>query len=160
MTTNHVFNEAQKRFEPSEKKCQYCKVNQVNNMEDNYFVPLFTEGNRTNLIVYSSVRFQKVQVGIPRCRECSDIYELMRNTTRAYLWGGGCLILVILICLFGVFGILGIFPIVFIGIMGSGVVEDKLVQKKGILTKLEGAKKDAMVQDLVIRGWTFTQPNP
>ncbi len=62
----YSFNQETKRLEPSETLCQYCETEHSTDMEDNYFIPMFQEVDRTNVIVYRNVKFKKIPVGIPR----------------------------------------------------------------------------------------------
>lgn len=73
MKDTHVLNERLKRLEPITTKCQFCNNNHSTAMNDNYFVPVFKVQDRTNVIVYSSVKFSKLLIGIPRCNGCRDI---------------------------------------------------------------------------------------
>jgi len=156
----YTFNKDKKRLEPSDTKCQYCDTEDCTDMEDNYFVPLFKEKDRTNIIVYRSVKYSKIPVGVPRCKNCKRIHE-KASTTAAWLgWG---LALVFVILGFQFLGPNGMFTLLagpFIGYGLKVLIEKKMVRDKEIYTKLEGAKETEAVQDLVLSGWSFTNPSP
>lgn len=159
MTPVHTFNESRKRFEPLEKKCQFCQMNESSNMEENYFVPLFKEQDRTNIVVYRSVKYSKLPIGIPRCADCMAIHNAT-STKAGFIAFGICVgIFILSIAIWGLMGIFSFLPCIFVGFFGKEFIERKLVEEKGILTKLDGAKENETVQDLVIHGWSFTQPS-
>ena len=87
----HVLNEKLKRLEPIEKKCIFCSYNNMVSMDDCYFVPLFKENDRTNIIVYRSVKYSKILIGISRCSTCAAIHEAAKTkaTIYAVLAGAG-----------------------------------------------------------------------
>ncbi|AXY73620.1 hypothetical protein D3H65_06325 [Paraflavitalea soli] len=153
------FNPAKKRMEPTEKKCQFCEMENSAHMEDNYFIPLYKENDRTNIIVYRSVKYSKIPIGIPRCPSCMAIHE---NAARKSALISGSIALGIIILsflLWGPFGFFSIFAGIIIGFAGRYFIEKKMVRDKGIYTKLEGAKQNEAVQDLIIGGWSFNMPS-
>jgi hypothetical protein len=154
----YIFNKERKRLEPTVTKCQYCEVENSTSMEDNYFVPLFKENDRTNIIVYRSVKYSKIPVGIPRCRNCKSIHVLAAGRAAQISWVIALAVVILSFMIWGLFGIFAIFVGIGIGFIGTSVLQNKLVRDKGIYTKLDGAKQNEAVQDLVINGWSFTQP--
>jgi hypothetical protein len=153
------FNKEKKRLEPSETKCQYCEIESSTNMEDNYFVPLFKENDRTNIIVYRSVKYSKIPVGIPRCKSCQSIHVYASGRSALLGWGLAAVVVILSFMIWGIFGIFAIFAGIFIGFGGSHFIQNKLVRDKGIYTKLDGAKQNEAVQELVISGWSFNMPS-
>jgi hypothetical protein len=154
----HIFNKERKRLEPTITKCQYCEMENSTSMEDNYFIPLFKENDRTNVIVYRSVKYSKVPVGIPRCSSCKSIHILAAGRAAQIAWSIAIAVVLLIFAIWGIWGIFGIFAVIIIGFGGTNVIQNKLVRDKGIYTKLDGAKQNEAVQDLVINGWSFTQP--
>ena len=156
----HVLNEKLKRLEPVEKKCIFCSYNNMVSMDDCYFVPLFKENDRTNIIVYRSVKYSKILIGISRCSTCAAIHEAAKTKATIYAVLAGA----------GVFGfslLFQNFPVGFGGFL-SGIIilvgsqeyfARKLVFKKDILDLKRGAEINDTVQDFVINGWSFTQPS-
>ena len=159
MNPVHSFNESRKRFEPLEKTCQFCQQNENKNMEHNYFVPLFKEQDRTNVIVYRSVKYSKIPIGIARCENCMEVHESMSNKAGLIAWGLAVMLIVLCIMIWGLMGIFSFLPGIFIGFFAKEQIENKLVRDQGILTKLEGAEENPTVQGLVIHGWSFAQPS-
>ena len=157
MLTQHTFNESLKRLEPVDNTCGYCGKLNAQRMNDNYFVPLFKQQDRTNVVVYRSVQYKKILVGIPRCAHCLQIHE-STSQKGLYSWLFAAALFAIAIPLFNLFALFAIIPCIVVGVLGSSIIEDRLVATSGILSKKEGAKKNQTVQELVISGWTLTQP--
>ncbi len=157
MITKHTFNESLKRLEPVERTCHFCGQEDFRTMEENYFVPLFKEHDRTNVVVYRSVKYQQILVGIPRCRRCFKIHVINRVKAK-YSWAVAAGVFGLAIWLWGAAGVLGILPCLLIGFLGSSFLEDRLVESEGVLTQRDGAKRNETVQDLVIGGWSFHPP--
>jgi hypothetical protein len=155
----YTFNQARKRLEPIHTKCQYCDAAHSSDMEENYFVPLFKEQDRTNIVIYRSVKYQKIPVGIPRCSGCMEIHEGAASRGNLIAWVSAILIEILCFNIDMVWGFVAILPCLFLVIAGSDMIAGKIIREKGILTKLQGAKKSEVVQDLVISGWSFTQPS-
>ena len=128
-------------------------------MEDNYFIPLFRENDRTNIIVYRSVKYSKIPVGVPRCKTCMDIHQEAAKKAAIYSWSFAVVAVILSFMIWGLFGIFGIFAGLLIGFAGTHVLENKFVRDKGIYTKLDGAKQNEAVQELVINGWSFNMPS-
>lgn len=155
----YVFNQARKRLEPTDTKCQYCETGHSSSMEDNFFIDLFKEQDRTNIIVYRSVKYQKIPVGISRCQSCRDIHD--KAATKATLISIGIAIALEVILfkidlLFGMIGLIAAFVIIF---AGRDYFQSRFAEDKGISPKVDGAKRNEAVQDLVMSGWSFTQPS-
>lgn len=154
----HTFNPTLKRLEPTETKCVYCEMESSTNMDDNYFVPLFKENDRTNIIVYRSVKYKKIPVGIPRCKTCQTIHEEARNRATVISVSVAAAFVILCFLIWGIYGIFAIFAGIFIGFGGAAYLEGRFVREKGIFTRIDGAKRNDAVQELVIAGWSFTQP--
>lgn len=154
----YIVNKERKRLEPTETKCQYCEADHSSSMEDNYFVPLFRENDRTNIVVYRSVKYSKIPVGIPRCKNCLAIHEQAASKAALIAWciAGGIVLLSFIIWGFG--GIFALFIGIFGGVLGTDFIQDKLVRDKGIFTKKDGAEYNEAVQQLIMDGWSFKQP--
>lgn len=155
----YTFNHARKRLEPTNSKCEYCETGHSSFMEDNYFVPLYKEQDRTNIIVYRSVKYQKIPVGIPRCKSCKGIHEKSARKGSAFAVLLAIAIEIILFKIGPLWGVIGLFPSLIILFAGAEYIQDKFVENKGITTKMNGAKHNGAVQDLVISGWSFKKPS-
>lgn len=154
----YIFNKERKRLEPTETKCQYCEVGTSTSMEDNYFIPLFKENDRTNVIVYRSVKYNKLPVGVPRCRDCKSIHILAKGRAAQIAWAIAVAVVLLSFAIWGIFGIFSIFVGIIIGFGGADLLAAKFVKDKGIYTTTDGAKQNEAVQDLVINGWSLKQP--
>jgi hypothetical protein len=154
----YIFNQERKRMEPTITKCQFCEMGHSTSMQDNYFVPLFKENNRTNVIVYRSVKYSKLPVGIPRCKSCKSIHILAAGRSAQIAWGIAIAVVILIFAIWGIRGIFGIFGGLIIGFGGSGYLQAKMVCDKGIYTEKQGAKRNEAVQDLVKNGWSLKQP--
>lgn len=154
----YTLNKEKKRLEPTDTKCQYCEVEHSSNMEDNYFVPLFKENDRTNIIVYRSVKYSKIPVGIPRCRTCVEIHQQSANKAALQAWGIGAAITIFFWLIGGGAAVIGTIIGVLIGIFGTQYLTTRITVNRGIFTKKQGAERNPAVQELILDGWTFTQP--
>jgi hypothetical protein len=160
--STHILNEQLKRIEPTSKKCTYCDNGRVDTIDDCHFIPLFKVNDRTNIIVYSSVKFSKVTIGVPRCANCKAIHESAKS--KALLIS---LVACFAILAFMAYNFMNFHPIVsvlftFLGIsVGFGgyvYLQNVFTRKKGIHTLKEGAKSDPLVEQFLMNGWSFTQP--
>lgn len=162
MIENYTFNETYKRFEPLEKKCTYCGEAHQESLNDCYFVPLFIEADRTNIVVYRSVKYSKIEIGIPRCKSCRIIHDDAISKSRWITFGIIVLSIITLIYFFmslNAFVVVGsIFAMIFGGIYGSAKLSERLIVNQDIYTLQDGAETNEVVRDLIIAGWSFTQP--
>ncbi|HEY1202381.1 MAG TPA: hypothetical protein VGE79_15435 [Niastella sp.] len=154
----YTINKEKKRLEPTSTKCEYCEVEHSSNMEDNYFIPLFKENDRTNIIVYRSVKYSKIPVGIPRCRTCLEIHQQCANKGALQAWGIGAAIFAFFFLIGGGAIAIGLVLCILIGLFGTGYLTTRITVSRGIFTKKQGAERNQTVQELILDGWTFTQP--
>jgi len=136
-------------------------------MADNYFIPLFKENDRTNVVVYRSVKFSKILVGVSRCPHCQKIHQDSTLHARIYAWGLAVILSVISIIVSlkidSILGTIGIVlvPMLFlilIGLLGSTLLENVLAKQKGILTKKDGVKRYEIIRAFLSDGWSFNPP--
>ena len=162
-TSTHTLNERLKRLEPTTKICGYCTDGKMEKINDSYFVSVFKENDRTNVIVYRSVKYNKIDVGVPRCTNCKSIHGIARN--KAAIIG-----LILFISIFGfaaynfvefnvILSVVLIFASVLLGIFGFAYLENKFSHNQGIYALKEGANNNPMVQSLIKSGWTLTMPS-
>lgn len=158
MTERHHFNEKKKRFEPAYTKCCFCQEAHSGHMDYNYFINLYKTTDRTNVIVYSSVKFNMVNIGVARCKSCAEIHE------RSYDKAVTIIILTaaaVILLSFLLWGSAGFFVLVIAAIAGQlslPGLERKFVWKHGIHTRKDGAESDTTVQALLYSGWSFVRP--
>lgn len=155
----YIFNEEKKRLEPTETKCQYCEVGQSTDMEHNHFIFLYKENERTNIVVYRSVSYKKLPVGIPRCKSCFHIHLDAETKAARIAWGAALPIGVLSVFVWDTWGIFSLLGGIVIGLVGDHFLRTKLVRDKGIYTTFDGAKQNEAVQDLIVRGgWSLNPP--
>jgi hypothetical protein len=159
--TSHIFNERMSRFEPVEQPCAYCnQSDQFIDKKSIYYVPLYKEHDRTNIVVYRSVKYQRVTVGVPRCSGCLRIHTSERR--KGYLYAF-ILFVVIVALAVQVLGMLGIMIATLGGALIAGFAADKLgpylASRRGILSPQAGAEATSLIQHLVdLKGWSFDKP--
>jgi hypothetical protein len=159
MPDKHVFNERLKRLEPVDKKCYYCAEEECEQVNDCYFVPLFKEQDRTNIVVYRSVKYSKVLVGIPRCKKCLALHQSLQRKATYYSIGIGLAISLLGFLMFESFGqILSVIIGIIVGAVSYKPLANSFIDRAGILNQEEGAHTSETVQAFVNGGWTFTQP--
>lgn len=162
MIDNYTFNETYKRFEPHDNKCTYCGEAHMRSMNDCYFVPLFVTNDRTNIVVYRSVKYSKILIGIPRCASCKDIHE--KASTKGIWIAVGCAILSIVFLIYNftnlhpLITIGGFFATIFGAVFGAKKLTETFIANQDIYTQHDGAETNEVVRELVIAGWSFTQP--
>jgi hypothetical protein len=160
MNDRYTLNDKLKRIEPNETLCQFCNKRHSDKMDRNYFAPLFSIQDRTELIVYSSVKFKKIMIGIPRCNQC----YVTHKESSFNAWGSSLVAGFVLIVLgFAILGLYGFFSMIacfVLAFVAPIFLVDFLVRRKGILTEKEGTMKDPLVRDMVIAGWSLNQPTP
>ena len=160
---SHIYNEHLKRLEPTDSKCMFCNNGYSQNMDDNVFIPLFKENDRTNVIVYCSVEFSKISVGASTCPNCNKIH----HTAELFSF---LLVIGIIICIVGLMYLLidsiGVIGLIGVGLgtslllllIGAPLLRKIFLKQKGILNWQDGLKKYKIVQYLLFDGWTFNQP--
>jgi len=162
-TATHVLNERLKRIEPTSKKCTFCLDGTTEKVNDAYFVPIFKENDRTNIVVYRSVKYSKINIGIPRCAGCRAIHESAKKKAWPI-----ALVAALSILAFVVYNFLEFHPIVSVilffvaGIAGFGgyaYLTNYFTHKAGIHTLKVGAESDALIQDFLMKGWSLKQPS-
>ena len=154
----YQFNQETKRLEPLGTLCQFCETDHSTKMDENYFVTLYREKDRTNVIVYRSVKFSAIPVGIPRCEKCMVIHETASLKGNALGWVLAIGFVVLIFSLFGLWGFLGIIAGIVLGVVGSNYLEKKFVHQKRIYTCKEAVMQNEAVQDLVLGGWSLNRP--
>jgi hypothetical protein len=157
---SHIFNEAKKTLEPTSTICACCQVGTAT-LETNYYKDIFKENDRTNLVIYRSVSYGKISIGIPRCESCMSIHN------DADLIGtiGGILLGIVffIICLsifdhawllsLGFFGAIAIF--VYLGDYGKNWYSNS----KGIRSKEEIIDGDSLIAGFLANGWSKHTPS-
>lgn len=113
LNNSHVyFKPGKKRQEPTETRCQYCEVEHSTNMGYNHFIPLYKENDSTNIIVYHSVKYNKLPVGIPGCKSCLLIPLDAETKGARIAWGIAVSVIVLSFLIWGLWSIFA-FAVVF-----------------------------------------------
>jgi uncharacterized membrane-anchored protein YhcB (DUF1043 family) len=87
-----------------------------------------------------------------------SIHQEAASRSALTAWGIAFGVVVLSFMIWGVGGIFSIFVGLLIGFLGTHLIQNKIIREKGIFTKLDGAKRNPAVQELVIDGWSFNQP--
>lgn len=158
---NYIFNEQQKRLDPTEKKCTYCGKDQMENIEDCYFAPVFMTKNRTYLVVYSSVKYAKILIGIPRCKSCKTIHENAKVKGVLISVVAGIAIFVVGFNTLSVPGfVIGLFGGIGTAVFGSFYLKNWFAEQKGIKALKEAAEENELIKKFLASGWSLKQPEP
>lgn len=171
MVQGYSFNQDLKRLEPIDKKCGFCDKGKMQNVNDCHFASVFQEKNRTNILVYKSVKYSALQIGVPRCPTCLEIHG-MSNKKASKITGFLNIGIVMAILLFAYemldfdivnisLGILAsLITILIIRVSGTLFLENILIRKQGVRTLNEGTNSNETIQDFVINGWLLSPPRP
>jgi hypothetical protein len=159
----HLVNQQLKRIEPVSKKCSFCFNGTSQSMNDNYFVPVFKENDRTNIIVYRSVKYQKIDIGIPRCADCKTIHQTAKKKALAISLTAALAIFAFMVYNFlnfhAVISVALIFISALTGFGGYVYLQNMFSRKAGINALKDGAESDALVTDFLMQGWSLKQPS-
>jgi uncharacterized protein (UPF0212 family) len=161
--TTHVVNQRLKRIEPLSKKCGFCSNGFANNVEDCSFVPVFKTQDRTNIIVYRSVKFSKILIGVTRCPECKKVHRQSNLKALLVAIPFALLVLAFMVYNFMNFHALVSVLLTFLGI-GVGCVvhvwlQKRFLQQAGVDSLHDGAMNNALIHEFLKQGWSLTQPS-
>ena len=148
--------------------CMCCGKEILHNEYANYHIPIYKEEDRTNLLVYKSVKFRKIGILVTRCAKCEKIQKKAELISMYYSFGIGLSIVSIgLLLIFFMENMrnLGIVLIV-LGIITGALLwsskgEDKatdFLEKKQVLSKENAAAQYEEVRELLRSGWSFQEP--
>ena len=132
-------------------------------MSDNYFDSVYSEKDRTNIVVYRSVKFQKLDIGIPRCKNCKKIHR--NSSVLAFVISFMMAVGVVLFVnyyfrydiVYRIF--LSIIGFLLTFILPSYFIAKMLTSRQGILSEIEGMENEPQVQQLQLQGWTLSRPS-
>jgi hypothetical protein len=160
MAEDYFMNSEQEKFETTEKRCVYCRKNESVGNESNYYQEMFLKLKQIDLIVYSSVKYNRISVCIPRCLVCKYNHEDSKDKSFTP-------------SLFFAIGIFILFNILCVGYTGTGIVISivsglafyskhyiKILKKHHIKSAREGSKDVAFIQELIKDGWQLERPSP
>lgn len=164
----HVFNEQTKRFDPIDIRCACCGKSLSQGENDNFYIPLFKENDRTNLIVYRNVKYSRIDIGVTRCADCKKIQRqvMVLSIILGILAGIATAFVLFLIAMLIDMSVLSVIIIfvglilgVAIGILTGKHTNRKMCLKHGILSKEDASMKYDIVNALLNDGWTFERPS-
>ena len=163
----HVFNEQKKRLEPVDDVCVFCGQGRSSSQDDNLFIPIYKEGDRIDVVIYKSVSYNKLDVGVARCPKCKEIHRKQNNKALLFAIVIGVfatfVFSLITVGAFEELGIIMVLPLgVLMGFIGwkitQKVLEKRIPEKENILSKREAALQYDFVNGLLAEGWTFNKP--
>jgi hypothetical protein len=160
MDENFYFNQERARFEPYEQTCFYCKIRNSKGNETNYFQGLYLEKKRLNLLVYRSVKYNKISIGICRCSQCKSIHDSHNKK-------GGITYLILGVFAFLIAKFMFEIPTVISIISGAGITylahqffKKKFIGSPQIMTDEYGASQHEFVKEFLNQGWVLDKPTP
>jgi transcription elongation factor Elf1 len=159
MNERHRANEQLKRLEPTDPSCIFCGKASSTSMEDNHFQTIFSVTGSTDVIIFSSIKYKKVDVGVARCKNCTAVHEKMFQKGAYICMALSVPFIVAGAVIDGLFGgLVGLVVAAFILSRCFPFLERYLIHQKGVLTKKEGAKKEPTIKALLQSGWSFKEP--
>lgn len=138
------------------EKCWFCN-NRIGNDSYAFQRNLYNEVQRTNILIYSSVKFIYKEIAIPRCKECFDIHVQASNMFWLVLF---CIILIGFVLRFN---LIESNWCVVISII-TGYLIAKILRRSYIILKdikffsnseISGYP---IIHDYLNDGWTFSKP--
>lgn len=163
---SHTLNEIEKRFEPIDTACRFCnKGAHSARMADNQFTSVYAVKDRTNIIIYSNVKFSQVKIGISRCENCSSTHSKVKIFTNLILIFGVISIFVVPIVIAVMLDIVSTIFILFLMAIMFGIVyfsmvgvEKYILGKYETLSEKEGALREPLVKEFLRNGWSLDRP--
>lgn len=115
-----------------------------------------------NVLVYRSVNFSKLQLGISRCVQCKSTHAGAQR--KAFIISAIAAIIILAFAIFSFLEIpaaISIFLILLSGAVGFGgyiYLEDNFAKKAGCLPKHRGPEIDPLVKEFRKNGWILAKP--
>ena len=164
----HVLNEQNKRLDPIYNRCMCCGQGVSNGNRSDFYISLFKVKDRTDLVVYRNVRFQRLVVGVSRCPKCKAIHKkgerisvIKRLLVGVGTAGVGVLIGFLLEPTSIIGPLVAVFGLVFgiiLAFVSFANQPSKVCEKNKVLTQEKAAKQYDLVMSLLKDGWTFIKP--
>lgn len=169
---SHVFNEQKKCLDPIDNRCMCCDAGFSRGEDDNFYIPIFKENDRTNLLVYRNVKYSRINVGVARCKNCKEAHKQAKVMSVLLSLGiglGGAVLSVAVgfalafwtdwTVIFSILVVIGIVASVIFSASKGSDYEEKLLNKKNVLSKQTAAQQYGIVRSLLNDGWSFIQPS-
>jgi hypothetical protein len=158
---SHIFNEQEKRFEPTSTTCSFCKKNTPEAIYCDY-IQFFKEKDKIYIISFGYDKFLKKEVGIPCCKNCHEIREEIKvSANMSGLMTGFFIFLGFIYLAINSekwVGFIGFFVALYGGGFLSKLLLESNTKKKGILLTEDVINSDEMCRDFLMRGWSRTMP--
>lgn len=153
------YNEGLKRFEPKEKRCSYCFKNESQNINNYDFIKLYKVNDRTNFIIYRSLQYEQIEIGISRCNECVEFHQDASRKSPILKYAVYILILIFVLPVFGLKTfVIGItLSILLFYYLHKRSLKNKKPSER--LTLKQGITSNETIQNLVFSGWIFDKPS-
>ena len=155
------FNENARQFEPLDNTCVYCQKNRAVSPDKNKYLELYKEKDRTNLLIYRSVKYNQITILVPRCNECYRTHSNVKLYSRIFTWLSFFLVLPLGYWFIG--GVTGIFvsliSCILIPVYIYTHAEKKFLEIKQIESEGIGAEKVKLVRDFLNDGWAGVSPS-
>lgn len=152
------YNEGLKRFEPKEKRCSYCFKNESESTKNYDFIKLYKVNDRTNFVIYRSLQYQQIEIGISRCNACVEFHQEVSRKSPILKYAVYILILLFVLPVFGlkVFIVGMILSLILFYFLHKHEMKNKKPSDR--LTLKQGISSNETIQDLVLSGWIFDKP--
>jgi hypothetical protein len=159
MLSNYNYDESWKRFVPKEKRCSYCFQNESENVNNYDFIKLYKVKDRTNFVIYRSLKYEEMTIGISRCNDCVQFHEEVSRKSPILKYAIYLLILIFVLPVFGlkVFVIGITLSLIIFFLLHKYATKNKSPKER--LTLKQGIASNETIQNLVISGWVFDQPS-
>lgn len=165
----HVYNEQKKCFDPIDNRCMCCGKGFSHGENDNFYIRLYKPKDWKNTLLYRSVEYHWINIGVARCANCKRIQKKAILYSLLYALGIGLGIAIIGVVM--VFAldmrtlgmaviVLGIIASILLGLSKSVDREAEYLEKKGVLSKEHAVQEYEEVAKLVREGWSFEEPSP
>jgi hypothetical protein len=164
---SHFYDEKRKIFISKSNICTSCGGNAER--ASLYVAEVYNTTSRFTIVVASSVSFQMLKIGIPRCRKCYDIHQQANLFEKLlFLFIGFCSVFITIAICRGKMDdgayILFIIPLcvmigLFATIAGGIYLAKEYVKHQGAINETDLKMEDPFVRYLVREGWDLHKPS-
>ena len=160
---NHTINKYLNRAEPTQTLCGYCNFENVTNINDCHYLPIYKTKDRLNIIVLRTVDYKSIYIGIPRCKNCLSKHNSARLKALLILITIGISIIFFdayflfasKLFMLGTILVAICLPLVMIFYFR---LNKFLLQKHNIQSEMEVGKNDILVNEFLLKGWQLNKP--
>lgn len=153
------FNEKEKRLEPHEKLCVYCSNNYSDGNTTNHIQSIYKELDRTNIVVYRSVKYNKLDVGIPRCVSCKKIHDTAESNALIICFMLALVSIILGFMIWGLYGVLAFVIAPALSVLLYFYLKRYFVEHKGLQTPSDGSLQVELIKRFTKNGWSITKPD-